>query len=91
MNTKMKTATLAVNQTIGHQPLLAKLPNGERQPPRNAVVASAETVTRLMYSARKKKANLIELYSVWKPPTISPSPSAMSKGARLTSPTMLIR
>jgi hypothetical protein len=29
------------------------------------VTASAETVTMLMYSARKNIAKLIELYSVW--------------------------
>src|SRR4029079_2266353 len=61
---------------------------GARQPPRNSVVASAETVTRLMYSARKKSANLSELYSVWKPPTSSPSASGRSNGARLVSPTI---
>src|SRR4029078_1045973 len=41
----------------------------------------------LMYSARKKSANLSELYSVWKPPTSSPSASGRSNGARLFSPT----
>src|SRR2546427_8638505 len=41
--------------------------NGARQPPRNSVVASAETVTMLMYSARKNIANFSDEYSVWKP------------------------
>jgi hypothetical protein len=50
------------------------------------VVASAETVTMLMYSARKNIANFSELYSVWNPPTSSLSASGRSKGARLTSP-----
>ena len=54
---------------------------GARQPPRNSVVANAETVTMLMYSARKKSANFSEEYSVWKPPTSSPSASGRSKGA----------
>ncbi len=42
----------------------------------------------LMYSARKNNANFSEEYSVWKPPTNSPSASGRSKGARLVSPTM---
>ena len=54
------------------------------------MVASAETVTMLTYSARKNSANLIEEYSVWKPPTSSDSASGRSKGARLVSPTMQI-
>ncbi len=55
------------------------------------MVASAETVTMLMYSARKNSANFIEEYSVWKPPTSSDSASGRSNGARLVSPTMAIR
>ena len=50
------------------------------------MVASAETVAMLMYSARKNSANFSELYSVWKPPTSSPSASGRSNGARLVSP-----
>ncbi|CAB4768285.1 unannotated protein [freshwater metagenome] len=42
------------------------------------------------YSAKKKSANLSDEYSVWKPPTSSPSASAKSKGARLVSPTIEI-
>src|SRR6476659_11410518 len=92
MNTKMKASSLATNQRIGHQPELAPSQNwvighGARQPPRNNVVASADTVTMLMYSARKNSANFSDEYSVWKPPTSSPSASARSKGARLVSPT----
>src|SRR3978361_1975007 len=84
--------TLRTNQIIGNHPLFApsQIENGHgaRQPPRNNVVASAETVTMLMYSARKNRANLIDEYSVWKPPTSSDSASARSNGARLVSPTM---
>src|SRR5512144_1530179 len=91
MNTNKKMTTLPQNQSSGHQPSLKPeyTDNGQvaRQPPRNSVVATAETVTMLMYSARKKKANLIELYSVWKPPTSSVSASGRSKGARFVSPT----
>ncbi len=38
--------------------------NGPCQPPRNRFVATAETVTMLMYSAMKNMAKRIELYSV---------------------------
>ncbi len=54
------------------------------------MVARAETVTMLMYSARKNIANLNEEYSVWKPPTSSDSASGRSNGARLVSPTTAI-
>ena len=37
---------------------------GTFQPPKKSVVASIETVNMLMYSARKKSANFIALYSV---------------------------
>ena len=63
---------------------------GACQPPRNSVVASAETVTMLMYSARKNIANFSDVYSVWNPPTSSLSASGRSNGARLVSPTMAI-
>ena len=57
------------NQTTHTQGLNTQLPKrvsgGKgRQPPRNSVVASAETVVMLMYSARKNMANFIEEYSV---------------------------
>ena len=94
-NTKMPPITLVVNQRIGHQPELApsqtvEIGHGARQPPRNSVVASAETVTMLMYSARKNSANFSDEYSVWKPPTSSDSASGRSNGARLVSPTTAI-
>jgi hypothetical protein len=37
---------------------------GARQPPRNNVVAKAETVTMFMYSAKKNNANFKDEYSV---------------------------
>ena len=81
-----------MNQRTGHQPWFAPSQrdsgHGARQPPRNSVVASAETVTMLMYSARKNSANFSDEYSVWKPPTSSPSASGRSNGARLVSPTI---
>ena len=51
------------------------------------MVANADTVIMLMYSARKNSANLNDEYSVWKPPTSSDSASGRSNGARLVSPT----
>src|SRR6185503_3287374 len=94
MKKKMKSSTLATNQRIGHQSWFAPSQidsgHGARQPPRNSVVASAETVTMLTYSARKNSANFSDEYSVWKPPTSSPSASGRSKGARLVSPTIEI-
>ena len=81
-----------LNQMTGNTPWLTQGPssvtgNGARQPPRNSVVHSAETVTMLMYSARKNSANFSDEYSVWKPPTSSDSASGRSNGARLVSPT----
>ncbi len=65
--------------------------HGACQPPRNSVVANADTVNMLTYSASMNIANLIDEYSVWNPPTSSPSASGRSKGARLVSPTIEIR
>src|SRR3954465_2724876 len=91
MKTNSAMTTLRKNQSSGHQPVFAPfqmlIGQGARQPPRNRVAASAETVTMLTYSARKKRANFSEEYSVWKPPTSSLSASGRSKGARLVSPT----
>src|SRR5437764_14752480 len=90
----MSRTTLPRNHSTGHQPVLstplsiADRGQGARQPPRNSVVASAETVVTLMYSARKNIANLIDAYSVWKPATSSVSASGRSNGARLVSPTI---
>src|SRR3954462_6529095 len=90
----MMQSTLPRNHSTGHQPVLSTLwsmsdrGHGARQPPRNSVVASAETVATLMYSARKNMANLIDAYSVWKPATSSVSASGRSNGARFVSPTI---
>ena len=42
----------------------SEIGQGARQPPRNSVVAIADTVTQLTYSARKNSAKVSELYSV---------------------------
>src|ERR1035438_9247657 len=55
------------------------------QPPRNKIVATQQTVTMLEYSAMKKPAKLMLLYSTWKPATSSFSASGRSNGMRLVS------
>src|SRR4051795_12213132 len=55
------------------------------QPPRNSSVAIEVSVTMFAYSAMKKAAKLIELYSVWNPATSSFSASGKSNGIRLVS------
>src|SRR6266704_1218451 len=90
-NTNSAISSLIVNQRIGHQPWLApaqsEIGHGARQPPKKSVTDSAETVTMLMYSARKNSANFSDEYSVWKPPTSSDSASGRSNGARFVSAT----
>src|SRR6185437_11887895 len=78
------------NHSRPHQPTRCDRPGmgGGSHPPRNIVVPSAATVVMLMYSARKNIPNFSDEYSVWKPPTSSPSASGRSKGARLVSPTI---
>ncbi|KAM9915171.1 hypothetical protein OXX59_010624, partial [Metschnikowia pulcherrima] len=74
----MTAQTLTRNQRMGHQPslnipsLIAESGHGARHPPRNSVVATAETLSMLMYSARKNHANFIDEYSVMYPDTSSP-------------------
>src|SRR6478672_13578427 len=88
----MKVHTLATNHSSGHHPVLAPshmlMGHGACHPPRNSVVASADTVNMLTYSASMNIANLIDEYSVWNPPTSSPSASGRSNGALLVSPTI---
>src|SRR5690242_18014737 len=84
-----------MNQISGHQPVFApshsEIGHGACQPPRNIVVASADTVVMFTYSASMNIANFKLEYSVWNPPTSSPSASGRSKGARLVSPTIAVR
>ena len=95
MKTNRNTQTLRVNHSTGHHPEFAPshmlIGNGARHPPRNNVVARAETVTMLTYSASMNIAKFSDEYSVWKPPTSSPSASGRSKGARFVSPTIEVR
>src|SRR5689334_20169515 len=95
MNTNENIHTLAVNHSSGHHPELAPSMrlsgHGACQPPRNKVVANADTVVMFTYSASMNIANFSDEYSVWKPPTSSPSASGRSNGARLVSPTIEVR
>ncbi|MNC93726.1 hypothetical protein D3C83_104170 [compost metagenome] len=70
---------------------LASIGSGDSQPPRNMTAASVEIRIMFAYSARKNTANAMPEYSTWNPATISDSPSATSKGARLVSATPAIR
>src|SRR3712207_2115868 len=90
MNRNRNRNVFSRNATNCSQPLpLRKVSgHGHAPPPRNSVVAIAETVTMLTYSARKNSANFSEEYSVWNPPTSSDSASGRSNGARFVSPTI---
>src|SRR3954447_18758843 len=92
MKTNRKMNVLIRNATNCNQPLALRNDSGHGHcpPPRNSVVAIAETVTMLTYSARKNSANFNDEYSVWNPPTNSDSASGRSNGARLVSPTIAI-
>ena len=61
------------------------------QPPRNSSVATEVIVIMFAYSAMKKAAKLMELYSVWKPATSSFSASGRSNGMRFVSANAQIR
>ncbi len=55
------------------------------QPPRNRMVVIALSKIMLMYSAMKNMPNVMDEYSVLKPPTSSDSPSGKSKGCLFVS------
>src|SRR5688572_2167331 len=59
--------------------------NGTAGPPRKSVTVRHAITVIAQYSPRKKSANFIDEYSVWKPPTSSGSHSAKSKGWRFVS------
>src|SRR5688500_7011618 len=92
MKTNRNRNVLIRKATAMSQPLPLRNDSGHGHipPPRNSVVAIAETVTMLTYSARKNSANFNDEYSVWNPPTSSDSASGRSNGARLVSPTIEI-
>src|SRR3979490_1781201 len=77
----------ASSHAKGGTALVRALAQGAAQPPRNMTVASADTRIILAYSQRKNSAKGRPEYSTWNPATISDSPSATSKGARLVSAT----
>ena len=81
-----------MNHTVGNAICRSAGPNiGPVQPPKNMIVARADTVTTLAYSASMNMANFIELYSVCHPATSSCSDSARSNGKRFVSATALTR
>src|SRR5689334_19777546 len=88
MNRNRNRKVLIRKASICSQPLEFRNDSGQGHmpPPRNSVVAMAETVTMFTYSARKNSANFSDEYSVWNPPTSSDSASGRSNGARLVSP-----
>src|SRR6056300_2067847 len=87
----MKNAVFANNQimpgTHSNQYSIKVPWKGDNQPPKNISAVKADIKIILAYSAKKKAANAIPEYSIWKPATISDSPSATSNGARLVSAT----
>src|SRR3954468_7140006 len=88
--TKMKMEIFIRNQTVGRTACNQNGPNiGPCQPPRNMIVAKAETVTMFAYSESMNIANFKELYSVCQPATSSCSDSARSNGSRFVSATAL--
>src|SRR5213595_1021475 len=78
---------LANSHANGGIALRSGASKGAVQPPRNMTVASVDTRIMLAYSPRKNSAKGMPEYSTWNPATISDSPSATSKGARLVSDT----
>src|SRR2546422_913024 len=90
-NRNKKPYTFTVNQaTPSIQARLAgsRVPGyGAWYPPRNRTEAMQETRIMFAYSAMKKKAKRIPLYSVIQPATSSLSASGRSKGRRFVSAT----
>src|SRR4051794_14508553 len=58
---------------------------GTYHAPKNNVTITAEPVIMAAYSPKKNKANFIDEYSVWYPPTSSVSDSGRSNGRRFVS------
>src|SRR5580658_8702142 len=70
MKTTMKNNIFAMNTRMCAMPKpmdcagVSKPQNGSVQPPKNNVTIIADEATMFEYSARKKSANFMELYSV---------------------------
>ena len=82
---KRKARTLRENHRVGQTQATRSTRIGPSGPPRKRVTAIADMVITFMNSARKNRANRIELYSVWNPPTSSCSASTRSNGGRFNS------
>src|SRR3972149_5400379 len=103
MKKYMKAATFATNQNrLVNVHIIAGIGNpdiylscmgsiGGFHPPKNMMTARTETDTIATYSASMKKANLMPLYSVWKPAASVPSSSGRSKGILFISATEAMR
>src|SRR5262245_44789214 len=89
MKTYRNTNVLSTNQiqpgTTSRNDSHDRFGNGRSHPPKKSVVATAEITIMFAYSARKKRAKRMPLYSVWNPPVSSCSASGRSNGARLVS------
>ena len=90
-NIKRNPYTLNVNQNIPVNQCSdsgpCKISKGACHPPKNNTVATHDTKIMLPYSAKKKNANRMPLYSVKNPATNSLSASGKSNGVRLVSAT----
>jgi hypothetical protein len=64
---------------------MIKIIKPESQPPKKAKVIKKLQTIILLYSAKKKKANVIDEYSILYPATISASASGKSNGTRFNS------
>lgn len=64
---------------------------GTVQPPKKRKTNNIDMPIILLYSARKKKAKMIEEYSTLNPATSSASASGKSKGARFVSASIVIK
>src|SRR5262245_17263032 len=87
MKTLRKKKILATSHQMPGAPMYGIPSNGLSQPPKKNTEVSAAIRIMFAYSARKNSAKPMPEYSTWKPATISDSPSATSKGARLVSAT----
>src|SRR5690625_1972926 len=90
MKKKTKNEVFSVNHRIGMiQAMESGSPNvGPDGPPKNSVETIADITTTDMNSASMNMPKRRPEYSVWNPPTSSPSASARSKGGRPASATI---
>ena len=83
----MKKQTLIENINIG----LRNEKTVQDHPPRNKIVVKQHIISMFPYSAEKKEANAIALYSTLYPATSSASASGKSNGVLFVSANALIK